>query len=69
MKEVSKLAKNIRSNRKLLGITQEQLAKQLGGSKTLVSNYENGFSTPDIYVLCKLADIFDVSLDDLVGRN
>ncbi|MDY6210182.1 MAG: helix-turn-helix transcriptional regulator, partial [Eubacteriales bacterium] len=37
--------------------------------KNLVSNYENGISTPDIYTLVKLADIFDITLDELVGRE
>lgn len=50
-------------------LTQEELSKQLGGSKNLVSNYENGISTPDIYTLVKLADIFDITLDELVGRE
>lgn len=45
------------------------MSKQLGGSKNLVSNYENGISTPDIYTLVKLADIFDITLDELVGRE
>lgn len=50
-------------------MTQEQLANLLNGKKSLISNYENGYSTPDIETLIKLADIFDVSLDELVGRN
>ena len=63
------LANNIRFYRKSINLTQEQLAKQLNGKKSLVSNYENGHSTPDIETLIKLADIFDISLDELVGRN
>lgn len=55
--------------RKANNLTQEELSKQLGGSKNLVSNYENGISTPDIYTLVKLADIFDITLDELVGRE
>ncbi len=47
-------------------MTQQELAEKLNGKKSLVSNYENGYSTPDIFTLCKLADIFDVSLDELV---
>lgn len=47
-------------------MTQGELAEKLCGKKSLVSNYENGYSTPDIYILCKLAEIFDVSLDELV---
>ena len=56
MKEL-KIADNIRFFRKANNLTQEELSKQLGGSKNLVSNYENGISTPDIYTLVKLADI------------
>ena len=63
------LAKNIKFYRRALNLTQDELAKKLGGKKSLVSNYENGHSTPDIYVIIKLADIFDVTLDELVGRN
>lgn len=63
------LRKNICTYRKLLNLTQEELSNKLGGSKNLVSNYENGISTPDIYTLVKLADIFDITLDELVGRE
>ena len=68
MKEL-KIADNIRFFRKANNLTQEELSKQLGGSKNLVSNYENGISTPDIYTLVKLADIFDITLDELVGSE
>ncbi len=69
MTDLLNLRKNICTYRKLLNLTQEELSKQLGGSKNLVSNYENGISTPDIYTLVKLADIFDITLDELVGRE
>ena len=62
----TKIAENIKFYRKQMGLTQGQLADMLNGKKSLVSNYENGYSTPDIYTLCRLAVIFDVSLDDLV---
>ena len=64
-----KLAENIRFYRNSLKLTQDGLAKLLNGKKSLISNYENGYSTPDIYVLIKLADIFEISLDELVGRK
>lgn len=63
------LSKNIRIYRKSLGLTQEQLANKLFSKKSLISNYENGYSTPDIETIIKLADIFEVSIDDLVGRD
>ena len=61
-----KIAENIKFFRKQLKMTQAELASKLNGKKSLISNYENGYSTPDIYTLCKLADIFDITLDDLV---
>ncbi len=62
----TKIAENIKFYRKQLKLTQEQLASYLHGKKSLVSNYENGYSTPDIFTLCRLAKIFDVTLDELV---
>lgn len=63
------LSENIKFYRKSIGLTQEKLASLLNGKKSLISNYENGYSTPDIFTLIKLADIFQVSLDELVGRK
>ena len=65
----NEIGKNIKALRILYGKTQSELAQMLGGKKSLVSNYENGYSTPDIFMLIKIADIFDVSLDELVGRK
>ena len=63
------LGENIKFYRKSSGLTQEALGKLLNGRKSLISNYETGYSTPDIFTLIKLADIFDISLDELVGRE
>ena len=62
----TRLAENIRFHRKQLGLTQKELGRLLCGGKSLISNYENSYSTPDIYTLCMLAEIFDVTLDELV---
>lgn len=51
------------------GFTQKQLSEALYLSKTAVSQYENGTHTPSIETLIKLADIFDVSIDYLLGRT
>ena len=69
IKNLTILSKNIKTFRLQKGLTQEQLANLLNGKKSLVSNYENGYSTPDIDTLIRLADIFNVSLDELVGRR
>lgn len=63
----TKIAENIKYYRKLQNLTQGELAAKLCGKKSLISNYENGYSTPDIYTLCRLAEVFDISLDELVG--
>ena len=68
MKEL-KIAENIRFFRKQEGLTQEELAARFGSRKTLISNYEIGRNTPDIETLWELADIFDITIDELVGRE
>jgi len=62
----TKIAKNIKFYIKQMNMSQGELAAKLCGKTSLISNYENGYSTPDIYTLCKLCEIFDVSLDELV---
>lgn len=64
-----KIAENIRFFRKQAGLTQEELAARFGNRKTLISNYEIGRNTPDIETLWELADIFDITIDELVGRK
>ena len=55
--------------RKKKGIKQEDLAAELGVTATAVSKWENGYTLPDILMLCALADFFCVTTDDLLGRN
>lgn len=55
--------------RKQKGITQEELAAQLGITAAAVSKWEKGYSLPDILMLCSLADFFDVTADQLLGRE
>lgn len=64
-----KIAENIRFFRKQAGLTQEELAARFGSRKTLISNYEIGRNTPDIETLWELVDIFDITIDELVGRE
>ncbi len=66
MNEIN-LNKNISELRKAAGLTQEALAAKLGLSYQAVSKWENGLSCPDILMLPKLAEIFNVSLDTLFG--
>lgn len=50
------------------GLTQEQLANELGISYQAVSKWETGNSCPDLAALPLLADLFGVSIDTLFGR-
>ncbi len=61
------LGKRIMINRKRLGLTQDQLAEQLGVTAQAVSKWENDQSCPDITILPKLAEIFSISTDTLLG--
>lgn len=55
--------------RKLKGLTQEQLAEVVGVSPVAVSKWERRISIPDIEILCRLADYFKISVDELLGRK
>ncbi|MBP3378290.1 MAG: helix-turn-helix domain-containing protein [Clostridia bacterium] len=61
------LDENIKRFRKERGLTQEQLAEALGVTVGAVYKWENGRSTPEIEMLLQLADLFEVSLDALIG--
>ena len=50
-------------------MTQEQLANALGITFQAVSKWENGISSPDLSTLPLLADLFGVSVDQLLGRD
>lgn len=57
----------LRELRRTKGLTQQQLALQLGVSKSMVSSYENGFRYPSYEVLIKIASVFSTTTDYLLG--
>lgn len=59
------LGKKIRQLRFKAGLTQEQLAEQLGVGAQAVSKWETGVAMPDITTLPLLSEVFGVSIDDL----
>lgn len=61
--------KRLREVRKSKKITQQELADRLGIKRNTYSDWENGKTEPTFEILVKLADLFDVSLDWLFGRN
>lgn len=60
------MLKNLKSLRKELGFTQNQLADLLNISQQTYSDYENCKTEPTTDTLVKLAEIFDVTIDELV---
>ena len=69
MFDMQKIGKKIVSLRKLKNMTQMELADRMGISFQAVSNWERGNSMPDISKLPELAEIFGVSLDELLGEK
>ena len=63
------LGSNIYSYRKMNNLSQEDLAVIVGVSAGAVSKWERGISVPDVDILIRLADYFEVSLDKLLGRG
>jgi len=60
-------AEKIRHLRKEKGLTQEELARQLGVTNQAVSKWENSLSYPDVTLLPKLAQILETNVDSLLG--
>lgn len=61
------LGNNIKAYRKKLGLTQEALAEKMGVSVAAVSKWESGANFPELPLLLRLAQTFQVSLDALTG--
>lgn len=68
-----KVAKNVKSFLQYTrwhgyGLSQPDIAKETGITRCQLSNYENGKTLPSLLAAIALADMFDISLDYLVGR-
>ena len=60
-------ANNLVELRKLNNLSQEDLAEKIGVSRQTLSKYETGESLPDIEKCRMIADVFGVSMDDLIS--
>jgi transcriptional regulator with XRE-family HTH domain len=63
------LNENIRVLRKKLALTQDQFAQQLGIKRSLIGAYEEGRAEPKLELLQKMAEVFSISVDDLIGKQ
>ena len=63
------IAENIRNLRKKYNMKQEQLAEALDVSITAVSKWEREMTTPELKYIVEMADLFEVSVDALLGYD
>lgn len=66
MQTIGKRLAEIRKSKKF---KQTDLAEMLNISQQVISNIERGVTAPDIEQLKKFADLYNISLDQLVGRE
>ena len=59
------IAKNLRYYRDLRGLTQRQLAAELGIKHNTISSWENGTNSVDAAVLMEICDLLKISLDEM----
>ena len=60
------LSKNLSLLRRVSGLSQEKAAEAVGVTRQALAKWESGETTPDILHSDKLAELYDVSLDDLL---
>jgi putative transcriptional regulator len=59
----------LKTLREQFGYTQDSLGKRINVSAAAINRYEKGLRNPDPDMLCLLADLFETSVDDLLGRE
>lgn len=60
---------NIRTLRKLSGITQQKLAEELGVGRPRVGAWEEGRAEPPLTIVLAIAKHFGVTPSELIGKN
>ena len=65
----NQLGENIAIYRKEKGLSQEKVAEYMGVSRQAVTKWESNISKPSSDNLIKLAKLFDVSVEVLLGNN
>ncbi|MCK5372179.1 MAG: helix-turn-helix transcriptional regulator, partial [Cyclobacteriaceae bacterium] len=66
---MSLISDNLKFLRKKISLTQEQMAQQIGIKRSLLGAYEEGRADPRISNLLKFAEIFNLSVDQLIGTD
>ena len=63
------LGKQLKLFREQNGYSQNQIAEYLGTTRQTISNWENDKTIIDSHSLIRLADFYQISLDELCGRK
>ena len=63
------ISMRIRKLRKQAKLSQEMMAEKIGVSRQAITKWETGLGVPDIENLVAIADLFKLSLDELMGRD
>ncbi len=63
------VGKNIKSARKKLGITQEELAEKINVTRQAVSNWENGKTEPDLDTISSIAEVLGIDSYELINNS
>ena len=64
-----KRSEKILANRKRLNLSQEELSEKLNVSRQAVSKWESDQANPDIDKIVAMAQLFGISVDELVNEN
>lgn len=59
----------LREQREKIGLSQSMVASKINTSHQNVSRWESGKNLPSIDFCVKLADLYGITLDELVGRD
>lgn len=63
------IGENLKLLRKRKGVSQEEIASDLGLTRSSYSGYENGVAEPNIETLIKISEYYDISLDKFIKKD
>lgn len=67
--DIGNIGEKIKELREEKNLTQARLSELLKIDKSTIAKYETNEREPKVYILCKIAEYFGVTLDFLVGRE
>lgn len=59
----------LKEKRESIKMTQRELAVKIGVTQQCISEWESASTAPTLIPLCLLSDLFEITLDELIGRK